>query len=219
MSDQQPTSPDVPEPPAPAAPSGWPAPAPGVPAAWPAPPAAGLDGGGGYVQTAPGAPPVSYGVPPMAYGAPQVGPGYGPPPAPRPAAPAGGRTLGILALVLAGVGVLGATMLSAATGFAAAAGAARHAIGLSPDQLDTLSQGQLLGLLSPVRDLVLWAEIGFWMGTVLGVAALVMGIIAIVTRRGRGFGIAAVIVAAVAPVIYGTIVAFSALAGMGAGAS
>jgi hypothetical protein len=43
--------------------------------------------------------------------------------------------------VLAGVGVFGATLLSAATGFAAAAGAARHAIGLSPDQLDTLSQG------------------------------------------------------------------------------
>jgi hypothetical protein len=70
-----------------------------------------------------------------------------------------------------------------------------------------------------VRDLVLWAEIGFWTGTALGVAALVMGIIAIVTRRGRGFGIAAVIVAAVGPVIYGTIVAFAALAGMGAGAS
>ena len=219
MSDQQPTSPDVPEPPAPAAPAGWPAPAPGVPAAWPAPPAAGADGAGGYVQTVPGAPPVAYGVPPMPYGAPQGAAGYAPPPAPRPAAPAGSRLLGILALVLAGVGVFGATLLSAATGFAASAGAARHAIGLSPDQLDTLSQGQLLSLLSPVRDLVLWAEIGFWTGTALGVAALVMGIIAIVTRRGRGFGIAAVIVAAVGPVIYGTIVAFAALAGMGAGAS
>ncbi|MBN9175896.1 MAG: hypothetical protein J0I43_00785 [Microbacterium sp.] len=164
------------------------------------------------MQTTPGAPPVSYGVP-------QIGAAYGPPPAARPVTPAGNRTLGILALVLAGVGVLGATLLSASTGFAAAAGAARHAVGLSPDQLDTLSQGQLLSLLSPVRGLVLWAEIGFWAGTILGVAALVMGIIAIVTRRGRGLGVAAVIVAAVGPVVYGVIVGVAALAGMGAGAS
>ena len=53
-----------------------------------------------------------------------------------------------------------------------------------------------------MRDQVLWAEVSFWAGTALGVFALVAGIIAIVKRRGRGPGIAAVIVAVIAPGIY-----------------
>ena len=48
----------------------------------------------------------------------------------------------------------------------------RHAIGLSPEGLENLSEDQLLALLSPVRGLVLWAEIGYWTGTVLGLTAL-----------------------------------------------
>ena len=61
----------------------------------------------------------------------------------------------------------------------------RHAVGISPEGLESFTEEQLLALLSPVRDLVLWAEIGFWAGTVLGIWALIQGIVAIATRRGQ----------------------------------
>ena len=38
----------------------------------------------------------------------------------------------------------------------------RHAVGISPEGLESFTEEQLLALLSPVRDLVLWAEIGYW---------------------------------------------------------
>ncbi len=72
----------------------------------------------------------------------------------------------------------------------------------------------MLALLSPVRGLVLWAEIGFWAGTVLGLWALVQGIVAIATRRGRGQGIAAVIVAAAGPILYGVAVTAAVIVGI-----
>jgi hypothetical protein len=37
---------------------------------------------------------------------------------------------------------------------------------------------------------VLWAEIAFWVGTALGIAAIVVGIIAIRKKQRRGLGIA-----------------------------
>ena len=162
----------------------------------------------GYVQPAPGAPPV--------YAAPV---GYG---APYPSAepPAAGRaTLGASALGIALLAVVGATLLSALTGFTAAQGAMRHAIGISPEGLENLSETQLLALLSPVRTLVLWAEIGFWAGTILGIWALIQGIVAIATRRGRGQGIAAVVIAALGPIAYGVAVGIAVTLGVAAGAS
>lgn len=140
------------------------------------------------------------------------------PNAPQPA-PARSRTLGVAALVVAIAAVLISVILSATTGFAAAEGAMRHAIGLSPEGLENLSEDQLLALLSPVRGLVLWAEIGFWLGTALGLVALALGITAIATRRGRGFGVAAVVVAAVGPFLYGITVGAFVVAGIAAGAS
>ena len=124
-----------------------------------------------------------------------------------------------LALVVAIAAVLISVILSATTGFAAAEGAMRHAIGLSPEGLENLSEDQLLALLSPVRGLVLWAEIGFWLGTALGLVALALGITAIATRRGRGFGVAAVVIAAVGPFLYGITVGAFVIAGIAAGAS
>lgn len=153
---------------------------------------------GGYVQTAPGAPPVPVAAP-----------------APRPS---GSPRLGVVALVIALVAVVGGGMLSATTGFAAAADAMARAVVRSPSGLENLTGDELLALLSPVRGLVLWAEIGFWAATVLGVWALVQGIVAIATRRGRGAGIAAVILAAAGPVLFAVIVGSAVLAGMAAGA-
>ena len=95
----------------------------------------------------------------------------------------------------------------------------RRAIGISPEGLENLSETQLLALLSPVRTLVLWAEIGFWAGTVLGIWALIQGIVAIATRRGRGQGIAAVVIAALGPIAYGVAVGIGETLGVAAGAA
>ena len=62
-----------------------------------------------------------------------------------------------------------------------------------------------LAILSPVRDLLLWAELSLWIGTATGIAAIVLGIIAIVKRRGRGSGIAALVLAGLGPIVYVTV--------------
>jgi len=158
---------------------------------------------GGYTQPTPGAAPVPVGPAGTAGTA-----------AARTPAPARPGTLGALSLALSLVAVVGATLLSAITGFAAAEGAMRNAVALSPAGLENLTEQQLLALLAPVRGLVLWAEIGFWAGTLLGVAALALGIVAIATRRGRGAGIAGVAIAAAAPFLYSTAVGLAIVAGM-----
>lgn len=174
--------------------------------------------GGGFTQPSPGAAPVPIGayapVPP----APYPTAGY-PAAATRPPAPVRPRTLGVTALVAAIAAVVVSIALSATTGFAAASGAMHHAAGISPEGLEHLTEQQLLQLLSPVRGLVLWAEIGYWTGTVLGLAALALGITAIATRRGRGFGIAAVATAAAGPIVYALVVGAFIVAGIAAGAS
>lgn len=157
---------------------------------------------------------------PSAYPPPPQAGGFAQPPAGQPAftppyapmtpvgttpllpEPQRSSALGVVALVISIVAAVGATLLSAIAGFAAAEGAMRHAIGISPEGLEHFRPEELLSLLSPVRDLVLWAEIGFWAGTLLGVWALVQGIVAIVTRRGRGAGIAAVVIAALGPALF-----------------
>jgi hypothetical protein len=102
-------------------------------------------------------------------------------------------SLGILALVLAIVAAVVAPIVAGIAGFE---------IGVRiPSGIDT-SDPEFLATLSPARDQVLWAEITFWIGTVLGIAAIVFGIIAIVRRKGRGQGIAALVVAVVGPVIF-----------------
>lgn len=167
----------------------------------------------GYVQVTPGAPPVpagSYGQAAVAYGPPPAAP-FGTVPASPPA------TLGIVALILAIVAVAGASILSAATGFAAAAGAMRHAVAVSPSGLEDLSSRQLLALLSPVRDLVLWAEVGYWAGTVVGVAAIALGIAAVATRRGRPQGVVAIVVAVAGAFVFALILGFAVVTGIGAG--
>ncbi len=49
---------------------------------------------------------------------------------------------------------------------------------------------------------MLWTELSFWAGTVFGIAAIVLGIIAIRRKQGRGAGIAALIVAVLGAVIF-----------------
>jgi len=76
-----------------------------------------------------------------------------------------------------------------------------------------------LAFLSPVRDQVLLGEIGFWAGTLAGLAAIVVGIMAIVKRQGRGWGIAALIVGVIAPVIFFVVLTVTLGVGAGSGAA
>jgi len=70
----------------------------------------------------------------------------------------------------------------------------------------------------PVRDWVLLGEVSFWLGTLFGVWALVQGIVAIARDRGRGAGIAAVVLAALGPFVFATGVVLFLSIGLAAGA-
>jgi hypothetical protein len=166
----------------------------GVPPGWSAPPAGAYGPPPGY------APPVGYAVAPGA-----AAPAYGSPPARRSSA------LGVVALVLALVATVGASILGAIASYRIGLGAGRE---ITARTFDTDFDWSIL---TPVRDWVLLGEVSFWVGTALGVWALVQGIVAIVTARGRGAGIAAVIVAALGPIVFGAVVQGFLTAGLAAG--
>lgn len=183
---------------------GWTAPAAppfGVPAA--------PDQLGGATATARFAPPPGYAAPagyPAATGYPGAVAQY---PSGTPATR--GRALGTVALVLALLATVGASLLAALASFNIGLGTGRQiAMGALGTDFDW-------SILTPVRDWVLMGEIAFWAGTVIGIWALVQGIVAIATRRGRGAGIAAVVIAAVGPLIFGAVVQGFLTAGFAAG--
>src|SRR5690606_12110736 len=103
--------------------------------------------------------------------------------------------LGVIAIVLSSIAAVVAPILAGTAGY-------RIGAGLPSIMIDIDRAGDDLSFLSPVRDQVLWGEIGFWIGTLAGIAAIVLGIIAIVQQKGRGWGIAALIVSVLAPVIF-----------------
>jgi len=176
-------------------------------------------------QPAPVPPPAAPGYPappvaPPAYGAPQQfaqpaasvyqappgafsGPagGYAGPYAPA-TRPAGGSSLGRVALLLALLATVVLTIVGAVLAWQVG-----HGIGSSTDltTLENRVSSDDLSILTPVRDLILWVEITTWTATALGIWALVQGIVAIAKRRGRGPGIAAVIIAALGPFVYGLV--------------
>jgi hypothetical protein len=166
----------------------------------------------------PQAPPPGFAAPyptPAAYGTqPAYAPAYAP-----PRRGSDSSTLGVVALVLALLATVGASIAVAFAGYAVGAGAMSEGIGMSPEGLENLSDDELFALLIPVREWVLAGEIAFWAGTVIGVWALVQGIVAIVRRRGRGAGIAAVAIAAVGPIVFSVTLYAAAIAGIFAGVS
>lgn len=115
--------------------------------------------------------------------------------------------LGTLALILA---------LIAAVVTPIIAGISAFAIGRLLPQGVTTSTSDL-SILSPARDQVLWAELSFWTGTILGIAAIVVGIIAIRKKQGRGAGIAALVVAVLAVMIFFVVLVIALGAGSAAG--
>ena len=64
---------------------------------------------------------------------------------------------------------------------------------------------------------MLWAEIAFWVGTILGIAAIVIGIIAIRKRQRRGLGITGMVLAVLGPVIFWVVLVVALGAGTAAG--
>lgn len=214
-----PTAPPPPGwPPAPPAPHAYPAATqahPAPPQAYPPAPPAYPPAPPAPTQPYPGAPPQYYPQHPDPRFAPSAfaAPYAVTPPADLPAPPFAPRSaiLGIVALIVAIVAVVGAGITGAVAAFRIGLGAGRE-LAMHPPGADFD-----LSVLSPVREWVLLGEVAFWIGTVLGVWALVQGIVAIVTRRGRGAAIAAVIVAALGIVVFGIVVDAFISAGWAAG--
>lgn len=184
----------TPAPPPPAPPQTW---APPGAAPFGPPPASAYSPPPGY------APPAGFG------GTPGAAPAMSPSAAPAPARRRG--TLGLVALGLALIATVGANLLAAFAAFNIGLGAGREI------SARTATGDFDWSILSPVRDWVLMGEIAFWAGTALGLWALIQGVVAIVTSRGRGAGIAAVIIAALGPIAYGAVAQGFLTAGLAAG--
>ena len=127
--------------------------------------------------------------------------------------PARVRTTGIVALAVGLLALVGSTLVVSVAAFQIGLGAGR---GLASRPLSADFDWSIL---SPVRTWVLVGEISFWAGTVLGLWALIQGVIAIVTDRGRGAGIAAVALAAAAPIVFALALNLFLDMGLAAGSS
>ena len=116
--------------------------------------------------------------------------------------------LGILALIFAIVAAVVTPIVAGIAGFE---------IGRRiPGGLDT-TDPDFLSILSPARDQVLWAELSFWTGTILGIAAIVIGILAIRKKQARGAGIGALVVAVLGPIIFWVVLFVAVSTGTAAG--
>jgi len=140
-------------------------------------------------QPVPGQQP-AYGQQPAAgYGAPS---GWGrPAPAePRP------RTLGLTAMILSLALIVLSVLASAIVGITFGQFTTRASSGVSFNTNDLSSSEAAAvapaGLLMGVQMLL---------GTLLGILALVLGIVAVATKRGRPFGVVAIVVSVLAPVL------------------
>ncbi|MEY9952992.1 hypothetical protein [Leifsonia sp. EB34] len=127
----------------------------------------------------------------------QPQPVYGPPPGYYAAPPAEPRprTLGAFSMGIA----LGVFVLSvvASTYVGMSAGSLTHGMASSSASGSHLSSAQLAAF-GPV-GIVTAAQVIF--GTILGILALVLGIVAVATKRGRAFGVVGIAAAAAAPVV------------------
>ncbi|KYJ97929.1 hypothetical protein AUV07_15970 [Microbacterium sp. CH1] len=121
--------------------------------------------------------------------------GYATPSGSYAAPDAAPKPSGFLGLLALGLSILAAVVMPIIGGVSAFEVGRRIPQGVSGSTGD-------LGFLSPARDQVLWTELSFWAGTVFGIAAIVLGIIAIRRKQGRGAGIAALIVAVIGAIIF-----------------
>lgn len=107
------------------------------------------------------------------------------------------RGLGIAGLILAVVVFIGSLIWAVANGLAASALLGPVTGGFD----DGFNAGVEVGSSPEGAGLSLSILSHLIMGTLAGVAALVLGIVAVALKRGRAQGVAAIIIAAVAPVV------------------
>lgn len=157
----------------------------------------------------PGAQPPAYAAPAGAYSVPQGGytaPAQAYQPIRREPGP---RAIGVLSFLLALIAAIATPILAGYAGF-------EIGLGVPSSASQIMANPESLAFLSPVREQVLWAEIAFWTGTGLGLVALILGIVAIARRRGRGFGIAGLVISVIAPVIFFTVLSVALTLGVSA---
>lgn len=166
---------------------------------------------GNYAPTPPTYQAPTYQAPPGAYPAP-VGGYSAPAGAYQPSAPPQPRSsaLGLVSFALSIVAAVVASIIGAA---------AAYQIGFRlPTVMQEVNDSSDLSFLSPVRDQVLMGEVSFWVGTLAGIAAIVLGIMAIAKRAGRAWGITALVLGVIGPVIFFTVVGVTLGVGASAGA-
>lgn len=162
------------------------------------------------VQQPAASPQLAYQTPPGAYAAP-VG-GYvtaeGAYHAP-PVEPKKSGALGVVAFLLSAVAAVVAPIIVGVTAYQIGYLFPAVQRYISPDTDD-------FSFLAPVRDQVLVGEISFWSGTIIGIAAIVLGIMAIVKRQGRGWGIGALVLGILGPIVFGVVLTVCLSVGVGA---
>jgi len=127
-----------------------------------------------------------------------------PPPFPTPQR----GTLGVLSLILSLIAAVVAPIVVSVLGVE---------IGTRiPSGIDT-TDPDFLTALSPARTQVLWAEITFWTATVAGVAAIVLGILAIRAKQRRALGIVGLVLAVLGPLVFWTMLLVTLSIGMASG--
>lgn len=138
------------------------------------------------------------------FAAPHVAPPAGtlltPPPVARR-----GRPLGTWALLLS---LIATVLASAVGGFLAF----RIARGVGPDLLNSTTVDWRV--FSPLRDLVLAAEVTFWTATVIGLIAFVLGVVATARDAGRGAGIGAIVVSVLGPLLFAAFIVIAVVGGV-----
>lgn len=142
------------------------------------------------------------------YARPSSGEQSTPPSAVRPAASR--FSLGVIAFVLSLVAAAGASLVGAIAGW-------QVGLGTNLQAVMSGSAPFTWRLLSPVRGWVLLGEIAFWTGTVVGVMALVLGIIAIVKNRSRVLAIVALVITVLGPTVFFVALQAALVAGVPAG--
>lgn len=147
---------------------------------------------------------------PSAYSPPPAAPAYAPATTARPKGRPG---LGVVAFVVALVGTVAGSILAYAGGLQIGPLAAYSTDGtttISPDDLTpALQQALITGSVLLVVAFGVMAVLALW--------ALVQGIIAAVKNRGRGWGIAAIVVAVISWLPVVTLLGLGTAAGLAAG--
>lgn len=121
------------------------------------------------------------------------------------------KTLGVVAFVVGlaalVVGVIGGYLFGQAFGGSEAFRDSMENSGATP------SDSQITELMTSSNAVT--GSLMFYLGTALGLWAIVQGIIAAVTKRGRAWGVVAIIVAVVAVIAFGIAIGFAAVAASG----